>query len=111
MVVFFGFCEQVNKIRVPIPIIGAFSKVAIHSSCGFIVKNENSPFYGIKSFDLPQHYLDQLIWFEGSGFLVYRVKNLLSENAEIRILVLYFEAGAGTVNSPTDLSVYMNGRK
>ena len=110
MVAFLGFCEQVNEIRVPIP-IGAFSKVAIHSSCGFIVKNENSPFYGIKSFDLPQHYLDQLIWFEGSGFLVYRVKNLLSENAEIRILVLYFEAGAGTVNSPTDLSVYMNGRK
>jgi len=63
MVTFLGFCEQVNEIRVPIP-IGAFSKVAIHSSCGFIVKNENSPFHDIKSFELPQHYLAQMIWFE-----------------------------------------------
>ncbi|HIP92411.1 MAG TPA: hypothetical protein EYH25_03030, partial [Thermotoga sp.] len=105
----FGFCDQVNEIYIPVP-VGAFSNVTMQSSGVFILEDERI-FCGIKSFNLPEHYLAQMIWIKGSGFLEYKIKNPLPENSKLKTLAVCFEIGSGDSNYPTELSIYINNRK
>jgi len=61
------------------------------------------------------HYLAKLVWFEGSGYLEYKVKNPLPKNSKVRSLNLFLEASPGvqenSFNKKTDITVSINGKK
>lgn len=67
------------------------------------------------SLDDPLHYSAQLVWFEGSGYLEYKVKNPLSKNSQVKTLRLFFEvcseAEGYSLDRKTDISIYINGKK
>jgi len=103
-----------NLISVAIP-IGAYFEKVIHPPCGFITHDEVLPFDDPKVFDNPKHYLAQLIWFGGEGFLEYKIKNPLPPETQIKTLTLFLEVCAEAqnydLNRLTDLSIYINGEK
>jgi len=100
-----------NFVSIPIP-IGAYSSYDVeHQPNGIIDENKNDKL----TFDNPNHYLAQLIWFGEDGFLEYKVKNPLPKNSQVKTLRLFFEACSKaerySLDHKTDISIYINGKK
>lgn len=105
-----------NFIYIPIP-IGSYSVADVPlTSCGVV--SERGVVGSIddsRSFEDPHHYLAQLIWFGGDGYLEYKLKNPLPDNSKVKTIRLFFEvcseAPRYDLNQKTDISVYINGKK
>jgi len=99
-------------IYIPIP-IGAYSNYSLNNQAypyGVVDKNLKEKL----SLDNPIRYLAQLIWFEESGYLEYKVKKPLPKNSKVKALRLFFEAypeEGSSLNQKTDISVYINKKK
>ena len=105
--------SKTNFISLPVP-LGSYSNYSLDA--------QSYP-YGVVDRDLkeklslnnPLHYLAQLVWFEKSGYLEYRVKNPLPKDSRIKALNLFFEACSEVphydLNHKTDISLYINGKK
>lgn len=109
-----GENKSLKQVAIPIP-VGAYVRAKASSPCGFLTEEKLSPVDDAAVFDNPQHYLAQLIWFGGTGFLEYEIANPLPEDAQVKTLRLFFEACAEAPshdpNQVTDLSIYINGKK
>jgi len=103
--------SNTNFISIPIP-VGAYSNYSLDDQAypyGAVDRDLKEKL----SLDSPYRYLAQLIWFEGSGYLEYRMKNPLPKNSQVKALRLFFEASSeeGHSLNHTDISVYINGKK
>lgn len=63
------------------------------------------------SLDNPLRYFAHAIWFAGSGYVEYRVKNPLPKNASVKALRLFFEAGLTAPDSQTVIFFSVNGKR
>ena len=100
--------SNTNFISIPIS-IGAYSNYSLDTQpypYGVVDRNLREKL----SLDNPIRYLAQLVWFEGSGYLEYKVENPLPKNSQVKVLRLFFEA-CSEANCKTDISVYINGKK
>jgi len=109
----YNYNINANFISISIP-IGAYSNYNLDNQSyphGAIDRNINEKL----SLDNPLRYLAKLVWFEGSGYLEYKINNPLPENSHVKTLGLFFEACSEakgySLDQKTDISVYINGKK